>query len=71
MSNPTLLAVTAAIHQITRPLCTILVVATYCGLAAAGVVSPEMYKDTVLLVVGFWFAQRSADRRATDGKDPA
>jgi hypothetical protein len=69
MTLPTPPTFLVAVHQVTRPLCTILVVATYCGLAAWGAVTPEAFKDVVLIVVGFWFGQRSTDRRATDARE--
>lgn len=57
-------------QHVTRPLVTVLLVATFCYGFVVEKVSGETFGTIVASVTAFWFAQRGAERRASDTETP-
>ena len=59
-------AVTFLTQHVTRPLVTVMLVATFCYGFVIDKVSGETFGTIVATVTAFWFAQRAQEQRATD-----
>ncbi len=58
------------LHQITRPVVTLLFAVTIAVGFMMGKIAGETLVGIAGPVIAFWFAQRQNDRRAGDGREP-
>lgn len=59
-------------QSLTRPIVTILIVATMCFIAIRSnlMITSDQFITIAAMIIAFWFGQRTSDTRATDRRPP-